>query len=178
MNSESEMENVSNGVLAARALDRSTLSEEAFHRMISTERRRTGRSRKSFLLMLLDMGDPSSPKQNKPTLRKIMSVLSLMLRETDVTGWYKEDTVVGVMFTEITLDEQNVIPATMMSRVTQTLKSHLPAAQFRQIGISYHLVSEGGAQATSASTTRSSTYPGPALPNSKPAGETFPVAGD
>ena len=35
---------------------RSILSEEAFHKMISLERKRTERSHKPFLLMLLDMG--------------------------------------------------------------------------------------------------------------------------
>ena len=38
--------------------DRGVLNEEAFHRMISLERKRTERSRKPFLLMLLDTGNP------------------------------------------------------------------------------------------------------------------------
>ena len=176
MSLRSEVDNPSSGIFAARAMNRSTLSEEAFHRMITIERRRTSRSQKSFLLMLLDMGDHVTPRQHKGTLRKILSVLSLMLRETDVTGWYKEDSVVGVMFTEITLDDQNSIPETMMSRVTQTLKSHLPAQQFRQIGLSFHLLPEGQNYDMGKKTVRSTAYPGVPAPNGT--GEAFPLAGD
>ena len=71
------------GLFAAGASDRETLSEEAFHRMISIERRRTARSRKLFLLMLLDMGEPIAAKNHQLSLRKVLSTLSRMLRETD-----------------------------------------------------------------------------------------------
>ncbi len=37
--------------------ERGVLNEGAFHRIISLERKRTERSRKPFLLMLLDMGN-------------------------------------------------------------------------------------------------------------------------
>jgi len=131
----------SSRVFVARAMGR-TLDEDAFHRMISIERRRAARSRKSFLLMLLDMGDHSTSKNQGTSLRKILSTLGLILRETDVTGWYKGDSVVGVMFTEITLDDENFIFATMMSRVSQALKSRLSPQQFNQIGISFHLLPE------------------------------------
>jgi len=139
VNSRPEFADASSGIVAARAMDRGTLSEAAFHRMISLERRRTSRSQKSFLLMLLDMGEHTSTNQG---LRRILSMLSSTLRETDVTGWYKEESVVGVMFTEITLNDQNAIPATLMSRVTEILRTHVPAQQFHQIGISFHLLPE------------------------------------
>lgn len=142
VNSRSGSDNVRGGIFAARALDRTTLNEEAFHRMISLERRRTIRSRKSFLLMLVDMGEISATKQHGLGLRKVLSTLSSILRETDVTGWYKEDSVVGVMFTEINLDDENYIPATMMNRVTDTLRKHLSPHQFHQIGMSFHLLPE------------------------------------
>ena len=34
----------------------------------------------------------------------MLSALALSTRETDVAGWYKDHTVVGVMFTEIAVD--------------------------------------------------------------------------
>ena len=150
MNSRPESAKASSGLFAARTMDRETLTEEAFHRMISMERRRTTRSQKSFLLMLLDMGEHSTSKNNQVSLRKVLSTLSGMLRETDVTGWYKEDSVVGVMFTEIELDHENSIPATMMTRVTHTLKNHLAPHQFHQIGISFHLLPESHSHGVSA----------------------------
>ena len=83
--------------------ERGILNEETFHRLISLERRRTERSRKPFLLMLLDMGDHLPSGAAAKVLSKILAGLSGSTRETDVAGWYKTDCVVGVMFTEIGL---------------------------------------------------------------------------
>jgi exopolysaccharide biosynthesis polyprenyl glycosylphosphotransferase len=122
--------------------ERGVLNEEAFHRIISLERKRTERSRKPFLLMLLDMGNRlRSDKQGK-ALDKILSALSLSTRETDVTGWYQTNSVVGVMFTEFGLDDRNTILSTMMSRVSETLRSNLSSQQFNLISISFHLFPE------------------------------------
>jgi lipopolysaccharide/colanic/teichoic acid biosynthesis glycosyltransferase len=121
--------------------ERSILNEGAFLRMISLERKRTERSRKPFLLMLLDMGTRLADKNGK-ALDKILSALSLSTRETDVTGWYKNSSVVGVMFTELGADDPNATLSTMMTRVSETLRSSLSAQQFNQISISFHLFPE------------------------------------
>ena len=65
----------------------SVLTEEAFHRMIALERKRTERSGKPFLLLLLDGGNCLPSDRTGKVLAKILSVLSLATRETDVTGW-------------------------------------------------------------------------------------------
>jgi exopolysaccharide biosynthesis polyprenyl glycosylphosphotransferase len=122
--------------------ERTVLNEAAFHRMISLERKRTERSKKPFLLMLLDMGNHLHSEQNGKALDKILSALSLSTRETDVTGWYKNNFIVGVMYTEFGLDERNTILSTMMTRVSETLRSTLSSQQFNQISISFHLFPE------------------------------------
>lgn len=139
MSSRSEFHSL-NGFIGA-AIDRGTLGEAAFHRMISLERRRTSRSQKSFLLMLLDVGEGQKSERNRRSLQKMLMVLSRVLRETDITGWYKENSVIGVLLTEVVLDHQRV-PSIMMERVTETLKAHLSADQFRQLSISFHRLPE------------------------------------
>jgi len=86
---------------AVAAGERHLLNEESFRKMISLERKRSERSRKPFLLMLLDMGEHLPSEKSRRSLGKILSALSAATRETDVTGWYKDNCVVGVMFTEI-----------------------------------------------------------------------------
>lgn len=133
------------GVLSAEVMpveERGVLNEGAFHRMISLERKRTERSRKPFLLMLLDMGNRLQSDRNGKALDKILSALSLSTRETDVTGWYKTNSVVGVMFTELGVDDPNSALSTMMTRVSETLRNNLSAEQFNQISISFHLFPE------------------------------------
>jgi len=120
------------------AAARSILSEELFHRMIARERKRTERSHKPFLLMLLDMGDEASAETEQNSLGKILDVLSLATRETDAAGWYKDGLVVGVMFTEIDVDEKKHILNTMLTRVSSTLQDNLSFEQFNQISISFH----------------------------------------
>ena len=118
------------------------LNESAFHRVISLERKRSERSRKPFLLMLLDMGDGLYSDNNEKALDKVLSALSLSTRETDVTGWYKKDAVVGVMFTEFGEDDRKTILTTLMTRVSETLRTNLSSHQFNQISISFHLFPE------------------------------------
>jgi lipopolysaccharide/colanic/teichoic acid biosynthesis glycosyltransferase len=121
---------------------RQVLEEQEFQRMIAVERKRTERSRKPFLLMLLDMGHDIPSERNGEVLRKILSALSLSTRDTDVTGWYKSNCVVGVVFTEITIDERGAILTTMMARVSETLRSNLSLEQFSKVGIAFHLFPE------------------------------------
>ena len=126
----------------ATQADGSVLDAEAFQRMISLERKRTERSRKPFVLMLLDMGSCLSSGNNGKVLGKVLSALSLATRETDVTGWYENNSIVGVMFTEINIDDRGSILSTMMARVSETLRSNLSLEQFGQISISFHLFPE------------------------------------
>jgi lipopolysaccharide/colanic/teichoic acid biosynthesis glycosyltransferase len=122
--------------------DRHILEEESFHRMISVERKRTERSRKPFLLMLLDTGTNHSNGKTGKTLARIVSTLLAASRETDVTGWYKSNSVVGVMFTELGMEDRNSIMSTMLARVSESLRHNLTMEQFNQISISFHLFPE------------------------------------
>ena len=121
--------------------ERIVLNPEAFRRMIALERKRSERSRKPFVLLLLDIGDRPSDRNGK-ILGKISSVLSASTRDTDVTGWYSDDCVVGVMFTEISPEESASIPSTIIARVTDTLRSNLALEQFNRVRISFHVFPE------------------------------------
>ena len=125
------------------------LDEISFQRMIALERRRTERSRNPVLLMLLDLGKCLSFDKNGAQLSRILSALSLTTRDTDLTGWYKDRSVMGVMFTEISPDDDEERFVTMMNRVSQTLRNNLSPEIFSQIGISVHVFPEDWEHATS-----------------------------
>ncbi|MGA7380206.1 MAG: sugar transferase [Terriglobales bacterium] len=118
------------------------LSEDSFQRMISLERKRSERSRKPFLLMLVDVGGYVPTDRTTKVLGSILSALAVSTRETDVTGWYKHSRVVGVMFTEIGLEDRASVLGTMITRVSETLKSALTFEQFNQVSLSFHLFPE------------------------------------
>ena len=121
-----------------RSDDREILQEEAFKRMISVERKRTERSKKPFLLMLLETGGYHAPEKNANVLANILSALLASTRETDVIGWYKNQSTVGVVFTELVIVDKNSILGTMLKRVSGILQDVLTFEQFNQISISFH----------------------------------------
>jgi exopolysaccharide biosynthesis polyprenyl glycosylphosphotransferase len=155
----------SNGISAVPAAvqpvvadDRVILNDE-FQRMLSLERKRTERSRKPFLLMLVDLGDHPASESNGKILGKILAALSLSTRVTDITGWYKNNSVVGVLFTEIVIDQRGAFLNTMMARVSETLCKTLSADQFNQIGISFHIFPEEWDYGTPQRPTNPTLYP-------------------
>jgi lipopolysaccharide/colanic/teichoic acid biosynthesis glycosyltransferase len=122
--------------------DRGILDAEAFRRMIALERKRSERSRKPFMLLLLDMGDRLPSQKNGKILGKILSALSLSTRDTDVTGWYANSCVVGVMFTEIATGDSAAVPSAIIARVTETLRNNLTLEQFNRVSLSFHVFPE------------------------------------
>jgi hypothetical protein len=131
-------------------VDRSTLREEAFLRVIWHERKRAERSQKPSLLMLIEMENQFPSDKNGEALTKILSALAETTRETDVTGWYKDDRVIGVMLTEITVEDGSSIVTTVMTRVSEVLRSRLSSRQFNQVRISFHVFPEERAERAAA----------------------------
>ena len=122
--------------------DRGILNAEDFRRMITLERKRSERSRKPFMLLLLDMGDDLPSERNGKILGKILSALSASTRDTDVIGWYSNNCVVGVMFTEIATEGSGSTSSTIITRVTQTLQKNLTLEQFNRVTLSFHVFPE------------------------------------
>lgn len=118
--------------------EREVLNEEAFQRMIAVERKRTERSRKPFLLMLLDAGNHQGSGKNGKALDSIVPALRSSTRETDVIGWYKDRATVGVIFTGLLADDKNSILSTILTRVSTTLRDKLTFEQSNQVSISFH----------------------------------------
>jgi lipopolysaccharide/colanic/teichoic acid biosynthesis glycosyltransferase len=114
------------------------LNEVTFKRMIAVERKRTERSGEPFLLMLLEAGNPQSLEKNEKALNNILSVLPLSIRDTDIIGWYKDRTTVGVIFTGLARKDQSSILSVILSKVSTTLRDQLTPDQFNQVSISFH----------------------------------------
>jgi lipopolysaccharide/colanic/teichoic acid biosynthesis glycosyltransferase len=117
------------------------LVEEVFRRMISLERKRSERTQRPFVLLLMDTGHTQPTEENGRILLDILSALETATRETDVMGWYEQNSAVGVMFTEITL-ENNLILSTILARISDVLRHRLTNEQFSQIKFSFHLFPE------------------------------------
>jgi lipopolysaccharide/colanic/teichoic acid biosynthesis glycosyltransferase len=133
---------VASGLPAVSGTERSILDECSFHRMISLERKRTERSQRPFLLMLLDLGAIMVDGKHAKVIDIVLASLSTSIRETDVTGWQKDRAILGVMFTEIPAEGRSSIVGTMVSRVSGVLYNKLTFDQFNQITISCYVFPE------------------------------------
>ena len=122
--------------------ERVVLSDDAFQRTLSLERKRTERSRKPFLLMLVDFGDLLPSESNNKIVSQITSALSSSTRATDVIGWYKNDSVVGVLFTEVIIDDRGSMIDAMMARMSSAFSKSLTLTQLNQVSVSFHVFPE------------------------------------
>jgi lipopolysaccharide/colanic/teichoic acid biosynthesis glycosyltransferase len=121
---------------------RTLLTEESLHAVISLERKRTERSRRPFLLMLLDMESVLVADRNGKRLTKILSLLSASIRETDGTGFYKENSVIGIVFTELDTDSVKSCVHAIVTRIRGSLYCGLTFKDFSSITTSYHVFPE------------------------------------
>jgi lipopolysaccharide/colanic/teichoic acid biosynthesis glycosyltransferase len=124
-----------------QVLANEVLAEEVFCRMIALERKRSERTQRPFVLLLMDTGHTPPTEKNGRILLDILSALQTATRETDVMGWYETNSAVGVMFTEITL-ENNLILSTILARISDVLRHRLTSEQFSQVKFSFHLFPE------------------------------------
>ena len=126
---------------STEVVSKEVLGEEVFRKMISLERKRSERTQRPFVLLLMDTGRPQPTEKNGRILLDILSALQSATRETDVMGWYETNAAVGLMFTEITL-ENNLILSTILGRISDVLRGRLTTEQFSQIKFSFHLFPE------------------------------------
>ena len=138
---------------------RGILAEEAFQRMLALQHKRGLRSRQSFLLMLLKLKAHLPEEAKGRVLSEILSLLASSTRETDVAGWYEEKSVAGVLFMEINLDRESLIPRTMLMRVRDLLRNHLSPQQFEELGITLQLLPEASGAEIPAPAVRGIVIP-------------------
>jgi lipopolysaccharide/colanic/teichoic acid biosynthesis glycosyltransferase len=139
--------------------DREVLTDRAFRRMIAIERKRTERSKEPFLMMLLDAGSRQDSEVSTAVLESMAAALLAHSRETDVVGWYKEKTAVGVLFTGLEGNDKNSILSTILSRVKIMLRDELIFNRLNQVSISFHFFPDDWDHGDSESPSNPALYP-------------------
>lgn len=113
-----------------------TLKEDAFRALLLLERRRAERSRKPFVLMLVSL--PNRKVRDSIAFQRITSIVSSVIRESDIIGWYEQDSVLGVIFTEIAAGGKVPIIETLRSKVLNALRQDLAASIVSQLALTFH----------------------------------------
>lgn len=74
------------------------LSQAAFLSRLVEEERRAERSRRHFVLALMEGAGELAEQAGEAALCK---AINGVIRETDIPGWYKQGSILGVLFTEL-----------------------------------------------------------------------------
>ena len=128
--------------VSRRAGGQNVLDEGLFTKLLCLERKRAERSRKQFALVLIDAQRAIPAPRAEKFLHNVISVLSVATRETDIIGWYEENSVLGIIFTEINGSDASAFMNTLTEKVNTSLRSSLPAELFAKIRVSLHLFPE------------------------------------
>jgi lipopolysaccharide/colanic/teichoic acid biosynthesis glycosyltransferase len=84
-------------------------SEEYFREMLIMERKRSERSKKPFLLVMIDIDQMCKAIRDSQFTRMIQHFLQGSSREIDVKGWYERHHTIGIIYTEISMDGKDAI---------------------------------------------------------------------
>jgi len=118
------------------------LNEDAFVSMLYLERRRAERSHKRFVLVLVDVQGTLS--NGKPD--RIIPVLSRALaestRETDIMGWYLENSLLGIIGTELGKASNQVIQDCFLVKLRKAFEAYLGSKRNSSISVSFHFFPE------------------------------------
>lgn len=116
----------------------SFVSEEEFRRMLCRERKRSERSRKHLLLMLVDCKRTTGRNADQPLLEKVAGVVAAEIRETDLSGWFESETVVGAIFTELGDAEASSAIQTIETKISAGLHKSFKRDQVDKLQIAFY----------------------------------------
>jgi lipopolysaccharide/colanic/teichoic acid biosynthesis glycosyltransferase len=116
----------------------SFVSEEEFRRMLCRERKRSERSRKHLLLMLVDCKRTTGRNADQPLLEKVAGVVAAEIRETDLSGWCESETVVGAIFTELGDAEASSAIQTIETKISAGLHKSFKRDQVDKLQIAFY----------------------------------------
>jgi exopolysaccharide biosynthesis polyprenyl glycosylphosphotransferase len=132
--------------------------QSLFLHMLRIERQRTERSKRPFLLALLDVSSLAARQPYKKNLEKIKSALTCALRETDIRGWYENDRVIGIIFTEMTsLDAPSI--EGVFRKLYDRLCDKLDKELIDNISITFHVYPETNNQISINGSFNTKLYP-------------------
>ncbi len=135
------------------------LLEESFRSMLTLERRRAERSRKPFVLMLLDASAFLEEKTGERLMSRVCSILLKSTRETDLIGWYERGVVLGVIFTEVSCEGEKLITEILRSKVLEVLHGELGRKVASGLVVTTHLFPEKKGQDKGETVADSRFYP-------------------
>jgi lipopolysaccharide/colanic/teichoic acid biosynthesis glycosyltransferase len=118
------------------------LPEDLFLGLLCLERKRAERSGKKFLLLLLDIRAARGTDRQTRVLEGVIKAADVARRETDPAGWYKNEAVLGILFTELGAVCDAAIIDTILEKVQRELFTVLSSDELRLVHVTAHVFAD------------------------------------
>jgi hypothetical protein len=115
--------------------------EPDFNEMFNHERKRSKRSMKLLMLMCLDVSGMMIPNCTHEH-RILLKAFTTCIHETDVRGWYKQGSIMGILFTEIESASPSVRES-LFRRVMAYLVSQAGPSVLFKVKVTFHIYPGG-----------------------------------
>jgi len=120
-----------------RQLQLAVIQEATFVQMLRLERRRTERSGKQFMLVLIS-GEEFRAESGVTLLNNVVAAISSCTRETDFLGWYERDTTLGLLMTEISQANTATINI-IVQKLSLAVQNAVSLESFRRLTLIFRL---------------------------------------
>ena len=103
-------------------------NEEAFRYLLGLHRRRSQRSDRPFVLVLVELKQQGTLRTRieHPVARRLFSGLCSALRDSDVIGWYQDGQIAGAVLTDVGTGTWAHVSGVIARRVESTLTDAVP----------------------------------------------------
>jgi exopolysaccharide biosynthesis polyprenyl glycosylphosphotransferase len=133
------------------------LPEPIFLEVLCRERKRAERSRNPFVFMLIE--EPSRNGNHKTILARAAAAIRPNIRETDIAGWYKQDTILGGLFLELGGASTSIALQALKTKVQAALQEKLSAVELAQLHTSFAVFPHDGQECSARPETTATLYP-------------------
>jgi lipopolysaccharide/colanic/teichoic acid biosynthesis glycosyltransferase len=139
---------------------RTLLNEDAFVSMLYLERRRAERAGNRFVLILVDVKKNLTGNSCKERLVQTLTrTLSEATRETDIIGWYVENSLMGVIGTELGKATNETVQKRFLGKFRNIFELTLGVEKSASISISFHFFPEESDKGGEDHTANIKLYP-------------------
>jgi lipopolysaccharide/colanic/teichoic acid biosynthesis glycosyltransferase len=113
------------------------IEEAVFVQMLRLERRRTERSGKQFMLVLVS-GEDFLKESGGLLIDDVIAAISSSTRETDVLGWYERDVKLGLLMTEIGCADALTIN-TIIQKISLAVRNAISPEKYHRLTLTFRV---------------------------------------
>ena len=121
--------------------DRKLYEELDFLHLLYRERRRSERFGRPLCLVLLDQAAIGNGAAPGGALRQVFDQLQGSVRETDIIGWYSQNSTLAIMFSDLSQMSPDIVNA-LGTKVSNAISLALPPEIAKHIRMSVHVFPE------------------------------------